>query len=236
MSDRIIKSTGSDPAHVVEVSGRQIVTYGSIYGVEDSDGDIMATRWADRWLSVPMHKSRVKILNQHDKLQPLAKPQEMWSDERGLLAKFTVSDTSYGRDLQVLYKDGVIDEHSFVADKVVRDKSDNRIIAEARIWEISPVTFAANAGALVQSVKSRSDQLGAIERDAAFIRKALQSGVSDEFGRSLEAILKAWETIVAQPDDNATNCIADLVAELELRKAHRTPIERQLLKLKRALA
>jgi len=64
------------------------------------------------------------------------------------------------REVRELMADGVINETSIGFDTVTdRVKDAIRHLVEVRLWDISPVTFAANEEATVLSVKSLTDLL-----------------------------------------------------------------------------
>ncbi|WP_018248948.1 HK97 family phage prohead protease [Orenia marismortui] len=58
------------------------------------------------------NKGRVKICWQHDPYNPIGKSIEMREDKKGLFVKGQISDTSLGKDVKILMKDGVINEYS----------------------------------------------------------------------------------------------------------------------------
>lgn len=99
---------------------------------------------------------RVKVLFNHgmdpsigDK--PLGRPERMDEDADGLYVEVPLDDTSYNRDLVASLRSGALDGMSFRF-SVVREKwqeSDDpkvlpvRIIQEAKLYELGPVTFPA---------------------------------------------------------------------------------------------
>src|SRR5262249_31273336 len=73
-----------------------------------------------------------------------------------------VLDVQRAREIYALMKAGVIDAMSIgyetVTSRQARDGA--RELAEVKLWEVSLVTFPANALALVDSVKSNEASLG----------------------------------------------------------------------------
>ena len=84
----------------------------------------------------------------------------MEQDSKGLYIKAKISMTDVGRKAMELMRDGVIDEMSIGYD-IIKDefKGKNRMLKELRLWEFSPVTFAANEKARITSAKNFNDLL-----------------------------------------------------------------------------
>lgn len=136
---------------------RSIEGHAAIFGNRDSYGDIIEKGAFARTLS---NASRVKVLWQHDPSNPIGKPLEMREDDRGLFVKARIADTTQGRDAMALFDAEVIDELSIGYDAVVEEwdnEKNVRYLKEIRLWEFSPVTWAANELAKITAVKQASD-------------------------------------------------------------------------------
>lgn len=98
---------------------------------------------------------RVKILWNHNVLEPIGKPQEMAEDENGLKVKGKLSlGVQRAREVLSLMKDKVITEMSIGYDTMKDEVKDGiRHLKEVRLWDVSPVAFAANPEALIMAVK-----------------------------------------------------------------------------------
>jgi len=99
---------------------------------------------------------RIKHLWNHSVMEPIGKPTEMSEDETGLkfIGKLSLG-VQRAREALSLMKDGVITEMSIGYDVIKEYHKDGiRHLAEVRLWDISPVTFAANPEALITSVKA----------------------------------------------------------------------------------
>ena len=124
--------------------------YAAVYGNIDSGGDIIepgafTKTIAEGW-------ERVKILALHnDCWLPIGRPLELREDSNGLFIKAKISDTSMGRDIKVLLKDGVLTELSIGYDPIVFDYDENGIrhLREVKLWEVSVVTWAMNPEATI---------------------------------------------------------------------------------------
>lgn len=144
--------------------------YGAVVGNIDDGGDIIepgafTKTIAEGW-------ERVKILALHnDFWLPIGRPIELREDAKGLFIKAKVSDTSMGRDVKVLLKDGVLNELSIGYDPVVfdYDESGIRHLREVKLWEVSIVTWAMNPEATITGYKAAeaADRAAKIVSDAA---------------------------------------------------------------------
>ena len=132
--------------------------YAAVYGNIDSGGDIIepgafTKTIAEGW-------ERVKILALHnDCWLPIGRPLELREDSNGLFIKAKISDTSMGRDIKVLLKDGVLTELSIGYDPIVFDYDENGIrhLREVKLWEVSVVTWAMNPEATITDYKQATD-------------------------------------------------------------------------------
>ena len=134
--------------------------YGAIFGNIDSGGDIIepgafTNALAKGW-------ERVKILALHnDCWLPIGRPLELREDANGLFLSAKVSDTSMGKDIKVLLKDGVLNELSIGYDPIVFDYDADGIrhLREVELWEVSLVTWAMNPEATVTGYKSMQETM-----------------------------------------------------------------------------
>lgn len=93
----------------------------------------------------------------------LGSPIELREDANGLYLSAKVSDTSMGKDIKVLLKDGVLNELSIGYDPVVFDYDAEGIrhLREIKLWEVSVVTWAMNPEAKITGYKSMQEAAGA---------------------------------------------------------------------------
>lgn len=130
--------------------------YASKFGNTDFHGDVIMKGAFAKTLKE--NANRVKILWQHRMDMPIGKPVEMYEDDNGLYVKGKLSMTDLGKNALTLIKDGVIDEMSIGFDIIKEDYSQGvRLIKEVRLWEFSPVTFAANDQAKITGVKDLNE-------------------------------------------------------------------------------
>jgi HK97 family phage prohead protease len=165
--------------------------YGSVFGVVDDWGDIVAP--GAFAASLTAHRAAgtmPAMLWQHRDSEPIGVWTEMAEDSRGLRIKGRlVLESTRGREAYALLKAGAINGLSigFVARKWAWDNTtDIRTLQEVDLWEVSPVTFPANDHARVDGVKSG----GAITtiRDAE--RALRDAGLSAEQAKATLASVK----------------------------------------------
>lgn len=132
--------------------------YGSVYGIEDKGGDIVASgAFADSLKS----GRKPKMLWQHDPKIPIGVWDEVKEDQRGLVVKGRLNlDTTAGRDALGNLRMGSVDGLSIgykTTDAEYDQKTSIRTIKTAELWEVSVVTFAMQELAGVHSVKSQDE-------------------------------------------------------------------------------
>lgn len=130
--------------------------YAAVFGNRDSGNDIIERGAFAKTIVEDFH--RIKILALHnDCWLPVGKPIELREDDRGLFIRGKISDTTMGRDIRTLLKDGVLSELSIGYDAIEFDydsKQDTRHLKEIKLWEVSIVTWAMNDQARIEEVKS----------------------------------------------------------------------------------
>lgn len=171
--------------------------YGAVFENVDSGGDIIEPGAFAKALAAGWE--RVKILALHnDCWLPIGKPLELREDEKGLFLKAKISDTSMGKDIKILLKDGVLNELSIGYEPVVFefDQAGIRHLKEVDLWEVSVVTWAMNPEAVITDYKSATEE----------IRRELKEGrkISD-------ARLKSLKQVSQSMKDSA--CMIDSVIE-----------------------
>nr|DAI02278.1 MAG TPA: prohead serine protease [Caudoviricetes sp.] len=200
--------------------------YGAVFGNVDSGGDIIepgafTKTIAEGW-------ERVKILALHnDSWLPIGKPIELREDSNGLYIKAKISDTSMGRDIKVLLKDGVLCELSIGYDPVAFDYDKDtgiRHLREIKLWEVSVVTWAMNPEATISDYKSARDVADGVEAIVKAAAAEVKAGRKISAGRikslqeasaSMKTATKALDTIIKE----ATETPAKRAAKPQGRKS-----------------
>lgn len=183
--------------------------YASIFGNVDDGGDIVEPGAFTKTIAEGV--GRVKILALHnDTWLPIGKPVELREDSRGLYLKAKISDTSMGKDIKVLLRDGVLNELSIGYDPVVFDYDENGIrhLREVKLWEVSIVTWAMNPLATITDYKAADTAQGA----AQIVREAEREVKEGRkiSGARLKTLKDALETM-----KGAASALEALIGEAE---------------------
>lgn len=147
--------------------------YASVFGVVDSDGDVIVKGAFGRTLA---SGKKPKMLWQHNPTEVIGKWIELSEDDNGLWVKGSlIMETQRGREAYALLKAGVLDAMSVgfnIVEATPGEQRRGRVIDDVDLWEISLVTWGANPEALVTNVKH--DNIRDFERflrDAGYSRK-----------------------------------------------------------------
>lgn len=173
--------------------------YAAVFNNKDSYDDIIEP---GAFAKTIQESKRVKVLWQHDPWQPIGKPIAMSEDSKGLHVKAKVSNTQLGKDVVQLMKDGVIDELSigYNAVKALWDSDKQaRRIKEVKLWEFSPVTFAANDQANIASVKGMQGLAPNIVKMQEWIDGELKAGkvLSDKNKNLVQSAIEALTALLS---------------------------------------
>lgn len=133
--------------------------YGSVFGVRDTYDDVIQP--GAFATSLGAHRAAgtmPAMLWQHDPEEPIGVWTDMVEDEKGLRVKGRlVLDAERGRAAHALLKAGALNGLSigFMAKQWAYDRdTDVRTLTEIDLWEVSMVTFPAQARARITNVKS----------------------------------------------------------------------------------
>lgn len=127
--------------------------YASVFGAKDWYGSVFDKGCFLKSLS---ERKNIKVLWNHDAYAPIGRVIEAREDDYGLFVKYKLSlGTEHGNDIYELIKDGVIDSMS-IGFNIRTEAIENDVwhIKEVDLWEVSPVTFAANNEAMITSFRS----------------------------------------------------------------------------------
>lgn len=197
----------------VEDNG-QFEGYGSVFGVQDYDGDVVVKGAFKRTLEEQRAANRMpKMLWQHSPTDIVGRWMDMYEDERGLKVKGKlIMDTQRGKEAYALMKEGVLDGMSIgfnVREAVPSEqRSMGRVIEDVDLWEVSLVTWGANPDARVTAVKAR-------QTERQFERFLRESGFSRAEALAITAKgFKGLETQRDSDDAEASDQLAALVDSL----------------------
>ena len=122
-----------------EISG-----YASLFNFKDKGGDLVQKgAYAASLARLAKAGGKVKMLWQHNPMQPIGVWDEIHEDDKGLFVKGRLlPDVQAGREALVLLQAGAIDGLSIGYRTVRAEKSANgRLLHEIELWEVSMVTF-----------------------------------------------------------------------------------------------
>lgn len=149
-----VKLVGVD-MDAIEENGT-IKGYASLFGAKDDGGDIVMPGA----FSESLQSGRpVRMLWQHNPLQPIGKWLVIREDERGLYVEGKLSlKTQRGLEAYEMLKDGILEGLSigYQVQKVKRT-ADGRELWKVALWEISLVTFPMLPEGKISTVKSLED-------------------------------------------------------------------------------
>lgn len=133
--------------------------YASVFNVVDTDRDVIEQGAFAKSLK-NKKPSKIKMLWQHNRQNPIGEWLEMEEDSKGLWVKGQfILEVQQAREAHALMKRKQIDSLSVgfmmgQKDFEYDEKKRTRNIKNLDLWEISPVTFPANASAKISRVKS----------------------------------------------------------------------------------
>lgn len=185
--------------------------YASMFGVQDSDGDVIVKGAFKESLEKAAHTGRMpKMLWQHDHRQIIGKWMEMREDDNGLWVKGQlILEVEQAREAYALMKAGVLDAMSvgFNIPEGGTQGMHGRVIEKADLWETSLVTWGANPEARITNCKSIKD-FERFLRDAGYSRKEATAITS----RGYKA---AFDQGDPEPDQEALDALQTLKAKIE---------------------
>ena len=140
---------------VTLVDSAVIEGYASLFGQADQSGDVVEAGAYANWIrALEESGQRVKMLWQHDPLQPIGVWEEVREDARGLWVRGRLLEaTQVGREAAALVAAGAIDGLSigYRTKKASKDAQGRRLLSEVELWEVSLVTFPMLSSARVAS-------------------------------------------------------------------------------------
>lgn len=233
-SGKAFKTSGHGHEVKADKDKRVIKGYAAIFGVRDSDGDIIVkgafleSIAKDFGAPGSGKPNRVKILAHHNGRDVIGRPSVLKEDDIGLYFEGKVSKTAKGDEILELVADGVIEEMSFGFNTVDADYGEVdgqrvRYLKKLNLWEISPVTWGANQftsveqskdnqlALLVKQLQDKGDLNNPMEVDA--ITNLLDSRLSELQG--LKSLLSSLKSKGAKSSVDVTSELDSFNAFLE---------------------
>lgn len=131
--------------------------YGSIFGNVDKYGDkVMPGAFVESLAKHRREGTKVRMLWQHNPDEPIGVWDDLAEDAKGLWGKGRfILGVQRAREVYELTKAGAIGGLSIGYREVEADQDGMvRLLKKLELFEVSPVTFPANARARIESVKS----------------------------------------------------------------------------------
>lgn len=221
----------------ISAAGRTVQFYGSAFGNEDSDGDIIMPGAYTKTIlenGPGSRQPRIKHLLQHDTRCILGKFTELVEDQKGLLCTSVLADTEDASDALALYELDLF-EHS-VGFQTIKSEYDNtdpenpvRRLTELKLWEVSSVTWGANADTPLVSLKGHGltalQGVEALNARLGKLFKALRTGTLQDSTYLLlqaeaDSLQTAYKGLISLPNPSPKPAPATLeVAEPSGEKA-----------------
>lgn len=149
-----------NPIEVKEASEGIVSGYLANWNSVDSDGDIFASTAFNKSISERgvSGTKQIKYLLDHDTRKAVGVFTKLEADNTGLYYEAKIGSHAAGRDYLEMCKSEIIKEHSVGFRILKRDKTDNRIITEGKLYEGSGLQFlGANSNTPLLGIKSESD-------------------------------------------------------------------------------
>lgn len=132
----------------VNMNSRTIEAYYSRYGNIDSDRDMIMPGAGAKTIKERGSEGSNLIVHLADhnlSTNSLLSKPKLWEVQDGGMFQSTISDTTKGNDILKLYRDGVINQHSFGFRTIKNTpRKDYNEINEVMIYEVSTVVLGAN--------------------------------------------------------------------------------------------
>jgi HK97 family phage prohead protease len=186
-----------------------IRAYALAFGNVDSYGDIIVDGAVDEFLKSEDF-GRMALCYQHDRTEVIGVITDAGVDAKGMWIEADILPTTTGKDVQTLIKAGAIKEFSigYFAEQYHYEKRDGfpydvRILEKITIIEVSPVTRAANPGAVLLDAKNEENtnhnKSEAMEEKMLEMKQAMESAQNE--AKAAKDAVKAMEAEVKSAND-----------------------------------
>jgi len=145
------------PLSAVETGEGSFAGYASLFGVADSQGDVVQPG-AFAGALAARGASRIAMLYQHDVARPVGSWISMREDGQGLWVEGRLAlDAAGGHEAHALLRAGALSGLSigFHAVRAARRPGGGRLLHEIDLWEVSLVTFPMLDAARVSRIKAK---------------------------------------------------------------------------------
>lgn len=200
-----------------------IRAYGLAFGNIDSYGDIIMSTACDDFLKSE-DADRMALCWQHDFTEVIGLITDKGVDDYGMWIEAKLLPTAKGKDASVLLKAGAVSEFSigYRADRYHYEKRDGyeydvRILDAITVYEVSPVTRAANPSARVVKVKrddnkQESNQVSPKNTKSTMtpeeikaMRESIEKAVSEKYAADIKAAQDAVDAMKKTVEEQKTS-------------------------------
>lgn len=166
------------------------------------------------------HRSRIRVLWQHDETLPIGLPTEMVETPGGLNVSGRLSDIPRAREAIQLVRDGVVTDLSVGFDVLATEEArkpsgeiESRRITAGKLWEFSFVTWGASAEAKIDKLFARSlagRSWAELNANLSALRaKFAGKTISAATRAKIQAAIDVLSAMIAEPDPPADDATED---------------------------
>lgn len=199
-----------------------IRAYGLAFGNIDSYGDIIMSTACDDFLKSE-DADRMALCWQHDFTEVIGLITDKGVDDYGMWIEAKLLPTAKGKDASVLLKAGAVSEFSigYRADRYHFEKRDGydydvRILDAITVYEVSPVTRAANPSARVVKVKRDDNQQNQVQpqkpksttmtpEEIKAMRESIEKAVNEKYAADIKAAQDAVNAMKTTVEEQKTS-------------------------------
>lgn len=205
-----------------------IKAYALAFGNIDSWGDIIMPGACDEFLAGP-EADRMALCWQHDRATVIGKITAKGVDDHGMWIEADILPTTAGNDAAILLKGGAVKEFSIGYRAVSYHwehkegyEYDIRVLDKIQVYEVSPVTTAANPEAILVSAKAdpehhnqtqnplnqKQDSKKMTPEEIAAMRESIEKAASEKVAAEIKAVqdaLKAAQESAEAKDKQIDN-------------------------------
>jgi HK97 family phage prohead protease len=197
----------------LDTAGGKVAAYFATFDDIDKHGRKMDENAFRR--SIKNNSTKWFHLFNHNTSAIIGKVLEAGTDDKGAFFVSKLLPTSLGQDVLTMYEEGILNEHSFGFEIVHSIQMNSyELVKEARVHEVSSVTFAANPAATTISVNSIMDWMEQHDKSSEALEKInyLTSQLNPD---ALENSLKSFEDRLNDSQLFSGNNYSDAVKKLD---------------------
>jgi HK97 family phage prohead protease/HK97 family phage major capsid protein len=206
-----------------------IRAYALAFNNVDSYGDVILPTALDNFIKSEDF-NRMHLCYQHKRDVVIGVIKNAGVDEKGMWIEADILPTTQGKDVQLLIKSGAVREFSigYWVNKCRFERRDGyqyeiRVLEDIGIYEVSPVTFAANPEAVLIDAKNERENTNhnkseAMEEKMLEMKQAMESAQKDAMAakdavKAMEAEVKSANDTIKEQATQIDNLDASIKAQ-----------------------